>query len=120
MSKTGESGRLVLCVCTGNVCRSPMAEYILRRDLGSGSGWFVQSAGVYAGEGSHASPEAVTALREKQIDLSPHRSRPLSQDLVQRASLILVMTRHHYVDVLRMFPEADGRVFLMTAFSPAL
>jgi len=119
MRKTGESGRLVLCVCTGNTCRSPMAEYILRRDLGSGSGWFVQSAGVYAGEGSHASPEAVTALREKQIDLSPHRSRPLSQDLVQRASLILVMTRHHYVDVLRMFPEADGRVFLMTAFSSA-
>jgi RpiB/LacA/LacB family sugar-phosphate isomerase len=94
-----------------------MAEYILRRDLGSSSGWLVQSAGVYAAEGSHASPEAVTALREKQIDLSPHRSRPLSQDLVQRATLILVMTRHHYIDVLRMFPEADGRIFLMTAFS---
>ncbi len=119
MSGKKQKSRLMLCLCTGNTCRSPMAEYILRQQLGPASGWEVQSAGVHAGDGASASAKAILALGEIGIDPTMHRSRPLSQDLVTRASLILVMTRHHYLDVLRMFPEADGKLHMLTAFVSA-
>jgi len=110
-----QPGKVVL-VCTGNVCRSPMAEYILRSRLGDGSGWQVVSAGVLAGQGAPASPESVRALEEIGLDLRPHQSQPLTEELVDAATLLVVMTRHHAEDVLRQFPAADGRVVLLTSF----
>lgn len=107
----------VLLVCTGNVCRSPMAEFLLRRWLGPDSPWDVVSAGVSTFDGLPPSDEAVEALREEGIDAVQHRSRYLSQGLVDSADLVVVMTRSHRRMILDRFPRARERVVLLNEFS---
>ena len=106
----------VVFVCTGNVCRSPLAEYLFRHRLRDQSEWTAQSAGVFAAQGVMASQHSVEALAEWDIDLSPHRSQPLTADLVKGSDIIAVMTEGHRREVLNQFPEAAERVYLLTAF----
>ena len=106
----------ILFVCTGNVCRSPMAEYILRHRLGGKPGVTIESAGVMAPQSMPASAGAADVLEEWKIDISQHRSRMLTRELVGAATLILVMTEQHLKDVLSAFPSAKGRVFLLKSF----
>jgi len=110
---------LLLFVCTGNICRSPMAEYLLRARLGPDSRWRVASAGVSAPAGLPASEPAVAALREKGIDLRPHRSRALSRELIDDALLIVVMTAAHLAQIRMMNPGAVEKGFLLKLFDPA-
>ncbi len=87
----------VLFVCTGNTCRSPMAEVLLRRALEAAGvgGIEVTSAGIGAWEGAPASEGAYLVLLEEGLDLSAHRARLLTRELVERADLILTMARSH-------------------------
>lgn len=94
----------ILFICTGNTCRSPLAEALARRAL-SERGWHnveVGSAGVGAHEGSPASREAVRAAARNGLDISGHRARPLSPALVDWADLILVMSHAHLQSVRNM------------------
>lgn len=91
----------LLFVCTGNTCRSPLAEAITRRALAD-RGWThvaVRSAGVAAGEYGQASPEAITVAAEHGLDLSAHRSQPLDPELIAWADLILTMSPAHLMVV---------------------
>ncbi len=87
----------VLFVCTGNTCRSPTAEALLRRNLAARGETrvVVSSAGTGAWEGAMASEGAYLVALENGIDLSAHRARPLTRELVEQADLILIMSRHH-------------------------
>ncbi len=107
----------VLVVCTGNSCRSPMAAGWLNQKL-TGKGWMAESAGVAAGNGAPATPEAVAAMRELGIDISGHRSRALTRELAAAADLILALTADHRREIVRRFPAAAGKVHLLDSFGP--
>jgi len=97
------AGLSLLFVCTGNTCRSPMAEglarHLIAERLGSPDlsrfGFDVQSAGVFAGPGSPASQEAVDLLQPRSIDLSDHHSQPAAEPLLEEADRIYCLTRDH-------------------------
>lgn len=114
MEKTSQPKK-VLVVCTGNTCRSPMAAGWLNRHF-QGTGWMAESAGVAAWGGSPASPEAAAAMQEIGIDLSGHRSRALTKAMVAGADIVLAMTGGHLQEIVRRFPEAKAKTFLVRGF----
>jgi protein-tyrosine-phosphatase len=106
----------ILFVCTGNLCRSPMAEALFRHRIGADSGWDAASAGTFAALGHPASENAVLAVKELGVDLSAHHSQPLTAELVESADMIVVMTAEHRFYILDDFPEVGNRVFLIKSF----
>ena len=111
------STNLIVFVCTGNICRSPMAEYLFRDRLGDASNWSVQSAGVAAPVGSPASASGILAMREKDIDMARHKSQPLTPKLIDDAALIVVMTAGHQRAILDANPSARSKVFTLGSLS---
>lgn len=87
-----------------------MAEVLARDVLSSQPNVSVASAGVFAGEGAPASPEAVEAMREQGLDLSGHRSQQLTAELIDAADQIYTMTESHRRAILGMAPEAEIKV----------
>lgn len=108
--------KIILFVCTGNMCRSPMAEYMLRARLPEESKWIVASAGTMAGDGFDATANAVDVLREIGIDMSAHRTRAIRPEMIAEASVIVAMTQDHLDGVLTLAPGAKKKVFLMRSF----
>ncbi len=106
----------ILFLCTGNSCRSPMAEYLFRHRAGPASDWVAESAGLFAPQNRPATPEAIQVLAEGGVDLRPHRSKGLTPELADRADLIIVMTRGHLEDLRLKHPQAAQKARLMTAF----
>jgi protein-tyrosine phosphatase len=105
----------ILLVCTGNICRSPMAEGFIRRRLADRGveGVDVESAGVSGWDESPATEEAVHALAELDIDISGHRARRLTSRLVDRADLVVAMADEHRDAVIRVVPSAAPRTFTL-------
>ncbi len=118
------SSFMIVLICTGNTCRSPMAELLCRKLLADKlrcssdqldeHGVIVMSAGIAASPGSSATPEAVTIMREKQLDLSQHVSQPVTDRLVRHADLIWTMTRGHRAAVVKHWPEAASKTHLLS------
>ncbi len=110
---------LVLFVCTGNTCRSPMAEALFRLALPKNATWRAASAGLAACEGARASENAIAALDEAGVDLGAHRSRQVTPERVQSAAAIVAMTGAHVQQLLAHFPAARDKLFLLRDFDPA-
>ncbi len=103
----------ILFVCTGNTCRSPLAEAIARRmlaDAGKES-IVVESAGTQAWDGSPASDEALLIGFERNLDLSGHRSRRLTAEMAKASDLILAMSPAHVAHVRELDSEANVHLF---------
>lgn len=108
-------GRTVLFVCTGNTCRSPMAEgmarHLIANDLlGGDRNWQIQSAGAWASLGSPATPEAIEAMRRFEVDISTHRSQPLTRELIDWAAVVIGMSQSHLDQVIELAPDAANKV----------
>ncbi len=106
----------ILLVCTGNICRSPMAECIMRQEFNQrGEKAEIKSAGTGAWDGASASEGAYLVSLENELDLSPHRAALLTRDLVEQADLILTMARHHRVRVEEL--GGTGKTFLLGEYA---
>src|SRR5580658_10735369 len=112
--------KTILFVCTGNICRSPMAEGLFRHATQGRTDCEVLSAGVGAMEGQPPSAHAVRALKELGIDISQQRSRMLTPDLVERADYIFGMTHTHVDSINLLFPHAAEKTFLLREFDETL
>jgi protein-tyrosine phosphatase len=118
------SAMMILLVCTGNTCRSPMAEGICRKMLAEkigctvdelhDRGVLVMSAGITATMGGTAANEAVAALQEHGIDLTTHESQPVTEKLIRHADVIWTMTRSHRQAIVNSWPDAAARTTLLS------
>jgi glycine hydroxymethyltransferase len=106
----------VLFVCTGNICRSPIAEGLFRRLLGNRRDIEVASAGVHAVRGQPPSLYAVQVCEEEGVDISGLRSQPLTAALIDRATHIFAMTGAHLETIQMLFPHGPEKSFLLREF----
>lgn len=105
----------ILFVCTGNTCRSAMAAAMMsdiaeKNDLDILS----DSAGIFAPIGECAAPNAIEVMKKRNIDLSLHRTKPLTDELIDMADIILVMTEAHKMLINNM---AEGKVFTLSEYA---
>jgi protein-tyrosine phosphatase len=114
---------MVIFVCTGNTCRSPMAELLMRARLAQflkckideleDRGVMVISAGIAAAPGCPPTSEASQVMRERGLDLSRHEAQPLTDQLVRHADVIITMTHSHLLSIVERWPTAADRAFML-------
>lgn len=115
--------REFIFVCTGNSCRSPLAEYMFRAKLAArldvaaadlaSAGYVVASAGTHAPEGGPISRGSLNELRRRGIDASEHRAQRVTADMLARAERVFVMTEDHRDLLLAAQSAADSKVELL-------
>ena len=105
-------------VCTGNICRSPMAEVMLRDEVARRNCGDIEvaSAGTWAGFGNPAQPEAREVMRGRGIDLDGHRSRPVDPEELAEADLVIAMTSVHARELKQLSDEVGTKMVLMKEF----
>ena len=108
--------KTILFVCTGNVCRSPMAEELLRGALGATPNYRVLSAGIGALDGQPVTEESVVAMAELGFDIAAHYSQALRVPLVESADFIFTMTRQQQDTIQTLYPMASEKTFLLREF----
>jgi protein-tyrosine phosphatase len=112
----------IVTVCTANICRSPMAEALLRHALRAQpeplKSWKIVSAGVAARPGDRVSDNSVTALKKVGIDIQNHTSRPLTRQMLADAVAVLCMTESHRAMIQYNFDPAPKHVYLFREFMP--
>ena len=98
----------ILVVCVGNICRSPMAEYFLKREYPE---LYIESAGISGLIGHSADQKAILCMQRLSIDMQPHIAKKLNAELIKKADLILVMSQNQQKHLEQTWPFAKGKTF---------
>ena len=108
----------ILFVCTGNTCRSPMAEGILKR-IASEKKLDIKavSAGIFAEVGNGANKNAIVSMRDMGIDIEDHKSQAITEDLIDESNLILTMTMGHKEMLVQKYPMKRYKIFLLNEYA---
>ncbi len=111
----------ILVVCTGNSCRSPMAEGLLidelrKKDLGGQI--LVSSCGIAARPGGKATTEAILVMKNLEVDIAAHRSKPCTREDVNQADLILAMAKEHADFIGNLMPQARPKIRVLNVVDP--
>jgi protein-tyrosine phosphatase len=114
------SARSFVFVCFGNIMRSAMAEFLMRREL-SGAGIehqvHIVSAGLHATAGREAHPWAQQASEDFGISLAEHRAKPLTRAMVEQADGVLAMDFQNKAELLTLYPEFKEKIFMLSAYA---
>ncbi|WP_240376173.1 low molecular weight protein arginine phosphatase [Bacillus piscicola] len=106
----------ILFVCTGNTCRSPLAEALLLAKAKGKTDIKAKSAGLFTTDGMPASQGTIEVLRERELELN-HTSSTLTKELVHWADVVLTMTKNHLEMTAQQFPEAADKMFTIKEFA---
>ena len=107
----------ILIVCSANICRSPMAEAILKRLVSKrpdATQWHIESAGTWALNGCPAAELSQYVMQSMGMDISSHQSQPVSLDLIQRFDLILTMESNHKEGLIAEFRHDTNRIYMLS------
>lgn len=103
----------ILFVCTANICRSPVAEILLRTKLAAEglADWTVSSAGTWADKGHTAAPFSITLMDERGLNIHPHRSQPVTELLMHQADLLLCLETGHAKTLRTAYPTHQHKIY---------
>lgn len=106
-------------ICTGNICRSAMAEAMLKKMLKDQNRTDIEvcSSGIYADTGESSTQDATEVMEEYQIDLKEHRATNIKESQIEKMDLILCATMSHKIAVLQAYPELKEKVYTMKEYA---
>lgn len=109
----------IMFVCTGNICRSPMAHYYMQKkikDIELENEFLISSCGTYAVTGERATNNAIISMKEYNVNLDMHRATNIEDTDIENYDYIITLTMQHKNNVLYYYPKLDGKVFTLKEF----
>ena len=109
----------IMFVCTGNICRSPMAHYYMQKrvyDLNKQDEYIILSCGISAITGQAATAYAMKVMEEYNVDMSIHRATFIKDSLISESDLVIALTDYHKQVILSMYPNLKGKVYTLLEY----
>jgi protein-tyrosine-phosphatase len=109
----------IMFICTGNICRSPMAHAYMQKklyDLKKENEYIISSCGTNATQGQRATDNAIESIKEYNIDLTNHRATRIENSNILDCDLILVLTHNHKIEVLQVYPKLSDKVYTLKEY----